>query len=289
MKHIFSTLLLFPLLLFKLSLSGQEQVDYKNAPAFDTLSCITIAYGQTYTALRDFATSPLWFTGYPGSVSIGHVYESAQRQSNIQFNFVFGNLSKLYNGSFSEGSLQRFMVDYRELFQINLGNNPRWNYQLGASINATANYRVNGAFQNNREGFDMVGTLFLSGKIGWDLSRLQPKNKKLFWFEYTARRRTQNLDVLGHIGLINSSYRNGYAYTSPSAVLNEDEFFKNYEFRLLGGYRFSTAINFTYQLHNKNALRFSYLWDAYHSHNGNEALEMTVHTLQLALLFNVKK
>ncbi|MFC5045478.1 hypothetical protein [Aquimarina hainanensis] len=50
----------------------------------------------------------------------------------------------------------------------------------------------------------------------------------------------------------------------------------------------NTALTYTSYLKNKNALQFSYVWDAYKTGGDLDSLEMATHSIRFAFLFNTK-
>ena len=49
---------------------------------------------------------------------------------------------------------------------------------------------------------------------------------------------------------------------NQKGVLNDGNFLKSYEFNAFSGARFSSALDYTVYLKNKNGIRLSYEWDA---------------------------
>ncbi|HKL39286.1 MAG TPA: hypothetical protein VJ894_01340, partial [Cryomorphaceae bacterium] len=159
---------------------------------------------------------------------------------------------------------------------------------VGGQFNATANHRENAALFNNDEGVDLISTLFASAKGTLDLSRKEEKSKKFLFVNYTLKKRVRQLSYHLNVGVVNSSYRNGFAYISPAAPLNEDDFFADYEFRVFKGFRLNSSLDYTIYLQNKNAVQFSYVWDAYRTGGHHDNFEMAAHILKVTLLFGLK-
>ena len=166
-------------------------------------------------------------------------------------------------------------MNYLELRQLKAIQSDQWNLKVGGQLNTTANHRQNDLLQNNGEGIEVIATLFGSLSLTHYLKRKE--------------RQSDQLSFTFHTGLINSSYRNGFAYTNQSALLNRDEFFANYQLEVFSGLRLASALDYTFFLKNHNAIQVSYLWDAYHTGKDEGEFEMATHTLTCSILFNLKQ
>ncbi|MEO1254457.1 MAG: hypothetical protein AAFY41_06180, partial [Bacteroidota bacterium] len=118
-----------------------------------------------------------------------------------------------------------------------------------------------------------------------DISRKKEIERKIWFFKYKKKPKTRTLTGQVDIGLINSQYRNGFAYAGQSALLNDFDLFDGYEFQVFSGFRAMSSIHYTRYLKNHNAIRYSYTWETYRT-GDREGLEMVHHVLRVALLFN---
>lgn len=249
---------------------------------------IDIAVGLSLSHFRDFATSPLKYSGEAFYTSLAHIDWDDKRESHVMLSYSFGQYESNFNEHTSESRVQTFTFNYLELFKLRKVSSSRVNFKLGGQINSTVNIRENEDLFNNRDGVDVISTLFGSAKATLDLSRTQEKQKKFLFINYTAPKRKRSLSYTFHVGIVNSSFRNGFAYTSPSAPLNDDDFFAGYELQILKGFRMNSALNYTVFLHNDNAVQFSYIWDAYSTGGHHDNFEMAAHIFQFSLLFGLK-
>jgi len=239
---------------------------------------IDIAVGLNISSFRDFATSSLIYSGNPIYTALSHIDMDEKRESHFTLSYSFGKYQSDVNQHTSESKVNTFSLNYLELFQLRQISNSKLNVKIGGQLNATANHRENAELFNNSEGLDIITTLFGSAKVTLGLSRSEGKTQK----------RKQTLSYTMNIGVVNSSFRNGFAYTSPSAPLNDDDFFRGYEWQLFKGFRLNTALDYTVFLHNKNAIQLSYIWDAYGTGGHHDNFEMAAHILKLSLLFGLK-
>ena len=252
----------------------------------DRPNYIGISVGLGNSTFRDFATSPLFYSGNPFYVALSNIRYDAQRESESALAFTYSNYSSNFNNHTAISSVYTFSLSHSELFQLKALNSDKWNVKVGGLIKATANLRVNPSFMNNNFGYEIIPTLFGAVKVTRDISRYKTKNKKFLFIRYQLKPKIRNLALALHVGLVNSEYRNGFVYTGQSAILNEPKAFDGYEFKLFSGFRMGTILNYTKSLKNKNKIQFSYLWDAYKTEGNTKNFEMAQHTLKVTLMFN---
>lgn len=249
---------------------------------------LNIAVGLNSSNFRDFATSPLIYSGKPLYTALSHIDMDEKRESHFTLFYSFGKYKSNFNQHASESKVNTFSFNYLELFQLKKLSSSKLNIKIGGQLNSTFNHRENIELFNNSEAADIITTLFGTAKATIDLSRFEDKNKKFLFNKYKASKRMRTLSYTLNVGLVNSSFRNGFAYTSPSAPLNEDDFFAGYELQFFKGFRLNTALDYTVFLHNKNAIQFSYIWDAYRTGWHHDNFEMAAHIFKLSLLFGLK-
>ena len=258
------------------SAQAPEKPVHDDSRKYKRPAYLSISVGISSASFRDFATSPLRYSGRPLYLSLAHLDFDAKRTSSFHLAYSFGEYPNDFNDHQSVSKVRTLSMNYQELFQFKSIQSEQWNLQVGGQFNATANHRENTLLQNNGEGVDIIATLFGSVQLTRYL-----KTKKAW--------KNNQLSYTFHAGLINSAYRNGFAYINLSALLNNDAFFDDYHFELFAGFRLASALNYTFFLKNHNALQVSYLWDAYHTGKDKGELEMATHTLKFALLFNLNE
>ena len=249
---------------------------------------IGISMGASSSSFRDFATSPLFYRGNPSYLSIFRLRKNKQRESGVGGNYSFGNYKVNFNEHTSTSKVKTFGVYYLQLYRLDKWSSERLNVKIGGMFDMTGNFRNNSGLQNNRIGLEFIPVVFGSLKAERDISRTKAKQKKLIFINYQLKPRERQLSYQFNLGLINSSYRNGYAYIGQSAVLNKTKLFDGYEFKMFSGFRLSSALNYTIKLRNANAVQLSYLWNAYKTGGDLDKLEMAFHTLRFTFLFNTK-
>lgn len=282
MKKIIMLLLLLP------SLAGFSQNDTttltkketrKERPAY-----LGFSAGLGYSGFRDFATSPLIYSGTPVYLSLSYLKADEKRESEFGFSYSFGNYVNNSNKQFTLSQVKTFSTYYSRLYRLEKLSSGKFNTKIGGVLNATNNTRYNPLLMNNAVGAEWFVNLMGSIKISQDVSRSEFKNKRFLFIKYTLEPRTRNIAFRLNVGLINSSYRNGYAYIRHT--LDQNDLYYGYRFDIFSGYRMSSSLDYTLFLKNRNAIQFSYLWDAYKTGGNTDKFEMAHHTFKLTFLFN---
>lgn len=251
-------------------------------------SYIDIAVGFNNTILRDFATSPLFYSGSPAFFSLGNIERDLRRESTFRFNVTNGTIYTSGTRHLSYSSLTNIGLNYLELFQIKNWSNDRFNVKVGGQSNSMVNIRANEDLRNNSFGFEILSNFSASAKVSMDISRKADKQKKILFLKYRLKQRKKSLDFGFNAGVINSNYRNGFSYTGQEAIVNSGSIFSSYQFNLLKGQRYSTTLDYTYYLKNNNAIQFSYWWDALKTEGNFNELEMASHTFKFSLWFRLR-
>jgi len=244
--------------------SPSEQAEQKR-PAY-----LEMEMGLSLSSFRDYATSPLIYSGKPIHLGLGLLELSNLRESSIRFSYAFGNYRNRFNEQTTLSKVDVIDVSYVELYRIGAWSTDRFNLKVGGQWTTTTNVRQNTALQNNGTGVEIVSNLFGTAKGSLNLSE------------------SQALSITMNLGLLNAAYRNGFVYVGQSAPTNQGSIFDQYELSLVSGYRFITQVDYTLKLKNENALRFSYNWDAYQTRGNYDEFEMASHLFKVALLFNLR-
>lgn len=277
---------LFPLSLF----SQQEHVALSIIkPKTIRPTYLQISFGSSYLNFRDFATSPVFYHGFSGDFAFSRLVESENRESRQGFLIGYGLTSTLNTLSNSNASFGYLDIIHTELYKIPLNLPDYLNLKAGGHLKLTGNNRQNASLRNNSLGMEAVGTLFASAKLGVDVSRKKRKqyDLKLFNFNLLPRKRVLSFQL--NIAVLNATYRNGYVYMEHGSILDDYDYFENHKIRLFNGYRLSSALEYKISLKNGNAFKFSYWWDAYHSGNKTDKLEVARHHLMLSFMFSLNE
>lgn len=250
---------------------------------------IGVTGGVSIVSFRDFATSPLFYSGVAPVLSLSLQKYRTTRDTEAELMISQGNFTNIYNGSIAASHVIRMDISYSELFRINPLSIKGLNTQIGFLANVTGNQRINKSLLNNAVGMEIIPTLFGSIKVTKDISRKREKQGKFLFFRYRLSERQRALAFRTNVGLVNSSYRNGFSYMNHTSVTNDQRLFEGYRFSIFSGFRMNTALDYTHYLKNRNAVRLSYAWDAYSTGGKYEKFEMASHSIRISLLFNTCK
>ena len=250
---------------------------------------IELGLGVSNSSYRDFATSPLFYRGVPLAAKIFRTEISEQRETRLGMILQGGFFQSEVNGyAINNSFASSVFFDAHHLRIIKKWSNEKWNTKVGGKFNTVLNYRNNPVLRNNAYGFEVISTLYGSIKISRDISRQKRKKGRFSFINYSLPPRARKLSYMLNIGIVNSSYRNGYIYTNPSSVLNDFDPFSEYDFNLFSGFRFGSTVNYIQSLKNKNSIMVSYTWDVARTKGDFDNFEMVNHLLTFSLLFSTR-
>jgi len=249
---------------------------------------IEFGTGVGVSKYKDLASSPLIYNALALNSCIGYLKQDYKRESKIQLRTTTGSYIPNKEGVTTKSSAFIFDFSITKLYALNKFSNQKWNFKVGGLVDFSLITRVNSSLQNNALGVDMFANLMGSGKVTRDVSRKNAKQKKFLWIKYNLQPRKRDLSFNLNIGLINSYYRNPYAYLGQSSVVNKTVFFDGYKYHIFSGLRFRTELIYTIYLKNKNALQISYIWDGYRTKSDIDSFGMINNIFKFSFLFNTK-
>ena len=249
-------------------------------------SYISLSFGMNSGNFRDFATSPLIYNGFVTTSGASKLRIDDVRESDYGFLFSAGTFSNSFNDHTSASTVKTLSLHYTQLYKLKALNSEKYSVKVGGMVNVTGNLRTNISLQNNAVGVEIIPTIFGSVKVTKNISRKEEKSKRFLFIKYKAKPRTRHISFNLNVGLMNSSYRNGYVYSGKSSVLNNLSLFDDYSFDMFSGFRIKTALDYTVTLANKNKIQLSYMWDAYKTGGDFDKLEFASHIFKLSFLFN---
>lgn len=292
LKSRTTLLLLLPITLLVLKAEAQFVEERSDSlliiepPREVMMKYLNISIGYNAIRFRDFATSPLMYSGLGQTVSLSHRKANRSREREWGIALSNGNASNIFNEHNATSALRRVDFNYSRLYRINALSATKFNTKIGGLFNVMANTRVNPSLQNNALGLEIIPTLFASVKSEKDISRKAEKAGKFLFIKYRLKEVKRAISLRTNVGIVNSSYRNGYAYIGQSQIVNDAKLFDGYEFRIFSGFRIGTTLDFTKYLRNNNAVQFSYVWDALKTGSSFEKFEMSSHLFRVTLMFN---
>lgn len=286
MKKLIKIMILLQVFVMGVYSQNDTQLLSKKEMRKQMPSYIEVSLGSSSSNFRDFATSPLFYKGRTNYTSLSRSKINQDRELDFGVAYFFGNCSSTFNDHITSSSLKTVSLYYSRLYKLEKLSSNEWNTKIGGLLYGTGNFRTNMSLQNNASGLELIPTVLGSVKISKSFKPQASKSKKILFIKYQTKPKTRNLAYRLNIGLVNSSYRNGYVYAGQSDVLNAPKITDDYEFKMFSGFRMSSALDYTVSLKNKNKVQLSYLWDAYKTGGNLDPLEMAQHTLKLTLLFN---
>ncbi|RFC54599.1 hypothetical protein [Brumimicrobium aurantiacum] len=253
--------------------------------------------GLTNPIYRDFATSPLFYSGLGLHLNLAwlrnhdekeRIFEmgmgiSAQTASTPQSSLIQPN---------QLAGFANFGMRYQRLWKLQAWSKQGSNFKIGGAIRSTQNVRGNPSLENNAMGMENFTNLM--GAVQWrkDFVRREVKTIDLKLFKLNFKPAYRQLRLAFNFGVLNFNYRPGYAYTYDSEINGTETgavewAFANYQWSL-NGYRFNTEVEFIKFLSNGNARSISYVWEAAHAPGKFEDFQMASHQLRYTIYFNRK-
>lgn len=247
-----------------------------------------IGWGFNFSVFRDFATSPLFYSGIRSFSSVSRIKSDENRESSFGFQFSSGTHFSVSEENSASSKVSALFLNYGRLHQIPRLSSEKWNFKAGGALDFTTNLRINESFQNNGAGYESFMTFFASAKVTRDISRTEAKIKRLWFLKFKLKPKERELAFRFNLGLMNNTLRNGFAYNGQSAVVNDPKLFDGYVFKTFSGFRASSVLDYTVFLKNNNGLKISYIWDAYKTGGDLDKFEMSNHVLRFSFLFRKK-
>lgn len=291
-----------PLLLLILSLgfttfSQESEVPLQIEEYKPNYHYTLLSVGLTNPIYRDFATSPLFYSGIGIEIGAASLKRSDERERF--FEVIFGisaqnarvpSSNYIQTGSF--GGYGKFNIFFQELWKIESLSHKKNNVKVGGAINITQNIRANPGLQNNTMGLENISNLMASAQYSRDISRTEDKQLNLWLFKPTLKAAKRDLRLLLNVGVLNFNYRPGYAYAYDSEINGTETnpvqwAFANYKWSL-NGWRLKTQLEYVKYLPNGNARSLSYVWEAATAPGKFEDFQMASHQLRYTIYFNTK-
>ncbi len=267
-------------------------IEYKPTNNYTLLS-----FGLTNPIYRDFATSPLFYSGIGIELNASWLKTSDLRDRifNLGFGISAQNARVPQSNFIQSGSFAgygKFEIFYQELWKIDALSDNKNNTKIGGAILSTQNVRANPALQNNTMGLENISNLVASAQWTRDISRTKDKTLDLWLFKPTLKAAKRDLRFLLNVGVLNFNYRPGYAYAYDSEIngveTNPVEWsFANYKWSL-NGWRLKTQLEYVKYLSNGNARSWSYVWEATTAPGKFEGFQMASHQLRYTIYFITK-
>ncbi|MDD4574912.1 MAG: hypothetical protein PHI36_00635 [Bacteroidales bacterium] len=257
-----------------------------------------LSSGFTSFLYRDFATSPLFYSGVGLRLAVGYEIKSDHDEHFFDLDYIIGvafavNPTPVTAGNSTMAIMNTSNFYYHYLHELTRFNNDKYKISLGGSFLNSLNVRVNQALNNNSAGIENISNFMFSLKLNRDISRHQVIIEDLLLFKRKLMPSTRSLSFQCNIGLLNFNYRPGYAYNylgemdgSSTNILKyaiEDHLWS------MNGIRLNTRLEFSYYKPYKNGSKWAYVWDFANVPGKFETYQSAFHRLEYVLIINRNK
>jgi hypothetical protein len=292
---------IFPLLLTVLfsSLLQAGQTDLKDSlPSLPTERWYLNSVSLALPVYRDFATSPLFYSGLGLSIDNQWIQSNARRDHRMGFDFLFGfalsdGPKSDYFQAGGESFLTALTAYYEYLRPLPKYRGEDFKWKVGAGGVLTQNVRGNLNLQNAGLGLESLGSLMGISRWEWDVSRKTAKEKKCLFVKKWKEPQKRSLAFQLNAGLLNFNYRPGYNYVDfpniDGTLTNNLQFLLDGYQWSMNGYRLGTRIELSRFYRSGNGVRISYLWDVIHAPGQHQSFQMATHRIQTSMIINNRK
>lgn len=269
------------------SVCAQSAKEERKAANKERPKYLDLGTGINVSYFRDFATGPIFYRSAANSVMAHYHRFDSDRETRFGTDLSFGIYSFQIENERASSLVRTLNLDFGKLYRLEKLSNDKYSVKAGGTFLFTGNMRIDPALQNSGFGYEFIYNLMASAKVSRDVSRKEAKRVKLWFIKYNLQPRQRLLSYQLNLGVLNSHIRNGYAYVNQNGILNEPSFLADYEHTFFQGFRMNSALFYTLYLNKGNALRFSYVWDAYTTGQEEVKLEMANHMFGVAFLFQL--
>jgi hypothetical protein len=253
--------------------------------------------GLSNLSYRDYATSPLFYTGLGVNVGTGWLKRSEKKERLFEMNLSAAPMSasipksnylvRPVTSTFAQMSMR-----YMQLFQLKSLSKPTSNYKIGFALQSSQHFRSNRFLQNNAIGLENISNVMLSGQLIRDVSRKSEKKVNLLFFKSKLKPVKRDLRFQLNVGVFNFNYRPGYAFVYEGYLTSNTKplawTLNNYSWSLNGWRTQGEVELFTY-LEGGNARSWSYVWSAMHVPGRFETFQMAMHQIKYTVFFQRTK
>ena len=258
-----------------------------------------LAIGLTNATYRDFATSPLFYSGSGILLQTSWFKQSNSKERDLQFGLVLNNMSARipksnYMQPETNAIFAQLNIRYNRLFRLNSISTDRVDYKLGGLAQTTQNLRANPSLFNNALGLENITNIMVSAQMTRDVSRNRNRTLNFRLFKINLRPVKRDLRFQLNYGLANFNYRPGYAYLyvpeiNGTETTNLQFFLSSYKWSGFDGQRVTTDLEYIIYMPNGNASSWSYTWDIASAPGNHELFQMASHQIRYRMYFHTKK
>lgn len=214
----------------------------------------------SHIKMRDTGTSPRFYQG-PSAALATSIHSEDSLKLSYFYNTTGASLLD-DNGEIETLSWTGVSVSFGfgDMWKLKGTRARKIKIGVGYNVQSFFQFRTNLRLSNAGFGLDNMISVGPSVGLFFPFERKAGWNKKIGFVNIKARPRKYALSMRLNIPALTISSRPEYAYLTD--VINPDiNSLDTYSFQL-GGYLLSSETAFTYYLHNGNALRLHYRWQA---------------------------
>ncbi|MDD3860819.1 MAG: hypothetical protein PHW83_11520 [Bacteroidales bacterium] len=273
-------------LLLSFSLNAYSQADQKTLPDIKA-NYFGISGGLATGVMRDFVTSPLFYTAFMPAVNFDYKLYCPKSIFSINFATLNGfYIALTHDNAYSAtGNKFDFDISYYRLLEAS-SDDALKNY-LGISTGNFTELYINNAFMNAGFTFNNFTDISLCLKSDWTIIKPEKQKKFLWLIKYKSKEKQFLLSGKLGVPVVSLMYRP--AFTNPgNATLNNEVLFPNYSMKTKVFSGLSTDISISRILKNGNMLRIGYYWDYITSgKNALNRIDMSHHIFTVGLIYKI--
>ncbi len=255
--------------------------------------------GVALVTYRDFATSPLFYSGLGARLALGHQWERPNGEYTVQMAVLGGVANaQVPQSRYFQPSTTGFIVNFN-LYSHYLRKVPvelpeRLTLRAGGAFVSDFNARFNPQLGNATAGIEAMANLMGVAKLVFDASRRQAVTRGLKRYSFKQKKPVKRqVDFRLNVGMVNLNYRPGYSFVHDSELDGESPpglawLLSEHRWKV-NGWRLGTELGLTRFRANGHPIRLSYHWDAMHAPGRFEHFQMAVHALRITFMFNTTR
>jgi hypothetical protein len=272
------------------SLGAATNLTAQSFESFLTDSVSTLVHGKyfklatavNFGRLRDRGNSALDYTGVFTSTAASWYISKPKSDFELTFGGSTGQLvAKTKSGTYMQ-SYNAVALSAYKLYSVYTARDLQ--IKLGGGISSQILTRMNPELFNTYMTVENFSSLDVIGQLDYYFLARARSGKALGIFNYKRPDRIYKLSYRLTASALPVSFRPGYAYVDNIVVSNPD-YLSDHQLRV-GGYNISSEISLTRYLRNKNAIAFTYRWNALMATQNQ--FEMATHSLGFSFFFNYK-
>lgn len=243
--------------------------------------------GPGSITFRDFATSPLFYTGPGMTITLGRLRKDENIEAFFEAATNIAMPINSYNNTSNAAIYFGMDLSYYRLYRINRFSVGKLNTKVGGNILTSDVVRLNSSLGNNSLGFENIMNLAGSAKVTYDISRKVERTMKIWFLKKKLKVKKRDISYMLNVGILNTNFRPGYAYSYDAYDGQNFNWFADYRFSM-NGMRIKWRLDYTKYIFNGNATQISIIHDLYTAPGKFEDFQFSQSSIMISWLFNNK-